>query len=86
MKIEDLKFESQMVCHMALETAHLLKYEITIIAPGQFINGRKFYVETMTKKRKRGGFGKSETVYYFLPDAEVFSTAKDLINSIIAKT
>jgi hypothetical protein len=80
MKIEDLKFERKMLIHMALKSEYLLKSEITIICSNPFVNGRKFYSETITKKRGMT-FGKSETVYYFNSDI-VYKTVKELLDSI----
>lgn len=84
MKVEGLKIEGKMLSHMAFDTAHIMKHELTIIAPGNLINGRKFYREVITKKRKGsiGGFGKSETVFYFDVDSPVYKTIEELLNSI----
>ena len=69
---------------MAFDTCHQAKYEITIIAPGNLLNGRKFYRETSTKKRKGsyGSFGKSGTVFYFDMTGEIFKTGEELLKSI----
>lgn len=40
MKVEGLKIEGKMLSHMAFDTAHIMKHELTIIAPGNLINGR----------------------------------------------
>ena len=84
MKIKDLKIESEMICHMAFDTAHLMKHELTIIAPGNLINGRKFYKETETKKRRGsyGSFGKTKTIYYFDSVSQTFETIEDILKSI----
>ena len=84
MKIKDLKIEGKMICHMAFDTAHLMKHELTILAPDNLVNGRKFYKETKTKKRKGqyGSFGKSETIYYFDSESQTFETINELLKSI----
>jgi hypothetical protein len=82
--MKEVDIERQMVCHMAFDTEHILKYEYTIITPDEFDNMRKFYSETITKKHKGqfGKFGKSETVWYFDNSKEVFKTGIELLNSI----
>jgi len=84
MKIDGLKIESKMLSHMAFDTAHLMKHECTIVAPDNLINGRKFYREVYTKKRKNSidGFGKSETIFYFDNNDSVFKTIEELLKSI----
>ncbi len=84
MRIDGLKIESKMLSHMAFDTAHLMKHECTIIAPGYLVNGRKFYREIITKKRKNsiGEFGKSETIFYFDNNDAVFKTIEELLKSI----
>ena len=84
MIIDGLKIEGKMLYHMALDTAHIMKHELTIIAPGNLINGRKFYREVITKKRKGsiGEFGKSETVFYFNTDSTIYKTIGELLKSI----
>ena len=37
MKVEGLKIEGKMLSHMAFDTAHIMKHELTIIAPGNLI-------------------------------------------------
>lgn len=84
MKVEGLKIEGKMLSHMAFDTAHIMKHELTIIAPGNLINERKFYREVITKKRKGsiGGFGKSETIFYFDADSSTYKTIEELLTSI----
>ena len=82
----DVQIKSEMIMHMALDTEHLIKRKHTIIVPGNLINGREFFSETKTKKRKGtyGNFGKAETFYYFesTPKGEEFKTGKELLESI----
>ncbi len=84
--MKEVKIKSEMIMHMAFDTYHLMKRKHTIIAPGNLINGREFYSETKTKKRKGtyGNFGKAETFYYFenTPKGEEFKTGKELLESI----
>lgn len=84
MEIEGLKIEGRMLSHMAFDTAHLMMHEFTIIAPGNLINGRKFYREIKTPKRKNsiGSFGKSESVFYFDHESETFNSVGELLKSI----
>jgi len=86
MKIKGIKFKREGLCHMALSNCHLMKDKITIIAPGNLVNGRVFYAETNTKKRagEYGSFGKSTTYYYFedTPKGKEFSDIKSLLASI----
>jgi len=84
MKAQDIKIEGKMICHMAFDTAHFMKHELTIISPGNFVNGRKFYREVKTPKRKGtyGNFGKAETIFYFDMDSEIFNSVEELLKSI----
>lgn len=86
MKIDNLKISAQMVYHIAFTTEHNIKYEYRIIAPDNLVNGRKFYSETVTKKRANSynNFGKSNTFYYFqdTPKGKEFKSMKDLLASI----
>jgi len=83
-KLIEVEITRSMRSHLAMETEHILQYEYTIITPDAFENKRKFYSETITKKRKGqfGKFGKSETVYYFEPDGKMFTTGIELLESI----
>ena len=83
-ELQKIKIERNMLCHMALDTEHILKYEYTIITPDQFDNQRKFYSETITKKRKGefGKFGKSETVFYIDLKGLTFKTITELLESL----
>ena len=84
MKIEGLQIQSQMRSHLAMRTYHLALYEHTLIAPGNLINGRKFYSEIKTSKSKNGNFGKSKSYYYFsdTPENKEFNSIEDLLKSI----
>jgi hypothetical protein len=84
MKVSEIKVEGQMMSHMALDTAHILKHECTIVAPGTFVDGRKFYREVITKKHKGelGKFGKSKTSFYFTLDGPIYNTIYELLQSI----
>jgi len=84
MKIEGLQIQSRMTSHLAMSTYHLMLREHTLIAPGNLINGRKFYSEVKTSKSKNGNFGKSKSYFYFsdTPKNEEFNTIEDLLKSI----
>ena len=87
MNLDSIKLESKMVCHMAFDTVHMMKYEHTITdAEVKFLIGRKFYSEHHTPKRKGqfGEFGKSKSYFYFegTDKGKEYKTVRELLNTI----